>query len=551
MPAQAPTEWVQDVLAILGFLFEHFWELFALIFIIVFRKGLASILGRLEKGTFKILGWGEGGFQATPVPQAPEARPEVTQKSEPPSEPKSIELESKEAITEKVIEEGDLTYRIYEAVVAKDLERADELYDEQMRRLDDPDKRYAERAFYLYMLISMGNKRDELPNLAAFHATAANDNQLLASTSFLAGAFGIVKDNDNEEKVWREAIAKVGDEQAKTKFIAGLAAFYDREGLTDQGVDLLLDRLAVVTDRDQRALLYASLGALLKESHPADSAIALEKAVELSPGDEEKLFEAAYRQTSQKLELLGVANYQSLLAMNPRHSVGLNNLAVCAADLKVPGKKIELYKRAVALDLSLAMANLANQKTDAGMFDEAQEILDVARKQEHPHENVGGALSHLDQTRKADNERWEAISKNAVELQRKVRRFGTALFERPTAGKPWAGTWYTSEGDEVLARESPTYVFADWTEERPSVFGATNHQCTLIGRIRNRAARGSYTKKDTSDKKPKTLLDSVSESRIACYFYLSNDEQEWYIFSTDPEREYSAKLSRKKPGGTS
>ena len=94
-------------------------------------------------------------------------------------------------------------------------------------------------------------------------------------------------------------------------------------------------------------------------------------SLKYAPGDRDKLFSAAYLQSESKLELLSIANYRTLLALDTNHATALNNLGVIARDLNLDGKKVELYKRAIDAGSTLAMANLASAQLNAGLWDDA------------------------------------------------------------------------------------------------------------------------------------------------------------------------------------
>lgn len=556
MAAPVTTVWVQDVIAVLEFLFSHFWKLFALTFLIVFRKGLASVVGRLVKGNLSVHGVGEGGFEASPLVVVPPVQQEPAPKTEPPGEVKPAELERPDTVEATPEAECPSFSDVYTALRERRVEDAERMFRAYFATLESAEQKYSDESFYLYLLFSDAGKQDAVDRLAALHAGATTDEKLEASTSYLASCYSLMKDYEKEERVWTDAIAKANSERTKTIFISGLASLYDKKGSTDQGIALLQDRLRAVSDKEQKSRLYVSLSNLHKKKGEAElAALAAEKAVEFDPGDHDKLFTAAYQQSEQKIQLLAATNYRTLLGLDRKHSSAKNNLAVCAAALKVPGKKIQLYKEAANEGVTLAMANLATEKMDVGLFDEAQAILDEARVMDSPHENVGNAIYRLEKARKDDLERWVELGKKGVVFQRKVRQYAEALFERTAPEGKWEGTWYTATGEEVTVAVTPDGVAGSWTEIKPGRglgmlrTASVTIECVITGQIRGRSARVTYSRRDPNEKKPTALFAFSSDSTVSCYSYITDDDQEWYFFETNSESDAAFTLYRKKPGG--
>lgn len=543
--------------AVIAIVRENFWGFFTLAVVWIFRRELASLVGRAYKARLKFGNSAEAEIEATPI--ANQGAAESIAKSEPPPSSVSSPGQDEQAALAKEEEiDGNDFWRAYKAIQDRQLSEADALFTRHLRTLDDSKRRFEDQALYLSFRIREGGDQESVPRLASLHAQAANDEQLNLATGLLVGAYNRMKDYENAEEVLRKSIDKVGDEGIRTRFLTALAALYGRKGRTEEGVVMLIQRLNEVCTNNEKYEIYSAIADLEKSAgRLRDAAIALEKAVEANPGNTETLFSAAYLQSEQALGLLSVANYETLLVLDKDNATAMNNLGVVATEFKVLGKSMSSFISAAERKLSLAMANIAGHKIDIGMYDEAEKLLNDASQCEDVHENVAHKKSQLETARRADEEKWKKVSTRAVEFQRRIRVFGSALFVKEAPANAWVGTWYTKTGHEVDVTFEGKTLAGKWAESSLAAIignGEPDIACSIMGIQRGRAAEVAYKRKSPSSRRGLTrpsLLDfgsnSSTDKAVSLYSYLSEDHQQWVFFSAEIDSEHSFQLTRAKP----
>lgn len=530
---------------VLDFVGQYFWKIVIVVFLFASRKGVAGFIERMFKLSFSY-GNASGSVEAVPPTEIQKsvADSTVAQKSKPDQDADSETAE----IKEKESEGGFWFPKMQQAFRDGDVDKAKNIFETHQRDEKDADNRHSSEAIFLHLLFTYGNDQTALKKLEELYERSTNDHQISLAAFWLATSFEKIRDVGNTERIWIDAIGKVTDSAEKTTLTTSLAYTYRDDARAELGVRLLEKRLQQVDDTDQRASLYLSLSNLEKElEHPENAAIALEKAVELCPADRDKLFEAAYAESDEDLRLLSILNYQTLLKLDPDHAIAINNLGVCAGRFELNGKQVSLFRQSSEKESTLAMANLAGDLIDKGYWREAQEILDKARTMDSPHKNVSSALVRLQNLRDEESKKWQDLNKTAVIFQKKVRKYGDAVFDSSAALDVFSGAWFTPNGDKVEITGKGRVISSDWSEVRQGLGGSTSkYACAIAGTCRNRSAIISYSRKRTGQRVA-GLLGGLSDKSINCYSYLSKDRQRWEIFSRESKEDFSLSLTRTSP----
>jgi tetratricopeptide (TPR) repeat protein len=512
---------------VLDFITTNRWPIVFLFLIVFGRKAIPAFFERIIKMGFS---WGDasGTVEAaspTPLPptdQRTEALPAT------PSTPPLPELVEKKE--EHVSEEW--FFPMHAAFMSGEVQEAKKIFEAHKANEKDPNARHSDEAVFLYFLYTQGNDPAALGHLRELHARSDNEKQRMDSAMWLSLIYDTIKDYEALEKLWNHELTRVTEQSNITQVIVHLAAADRKQGRMAEAIDCLERRLQEVTDPSQKVAVYDALSSAFKERGDNEAAaIALEKVVQLSPGNREKLFDAAYLQSDVKLDLLSISNYGTLLGLDPKHAVALNNMGVAASLFKMKGKQISLYKRAMNRENTLAMANLANQYIDTGFWDDAKEILDKARVKDNPHENVGRALFRMQSMQTEEDEKWTALQRQAEEFQRRVRAYADARFDNSSTNENFGGLWRTPEGREVGIEQSQQRVVGSWATAVAKI--------NISGTQRNRSVDLTYRRKSEQP----TLIGDTDQT-IKCYSYLSLDKQQWIIFSIDTQQELTLILSR-------
>lgn len=94
---------------------------------------------------------------------------------------------------------------------------------------------------------------------------------------------------------------------------------------------------------------------------------------------------------------LALFHFKFLNERDPEETGRLHNLALLSADCKLPIKSVGRYKRSIVLGDTLSSANLGFMYLDAGMADEARDLMEAAMRSEQHEANVEQCLSEIRQ----------------------------------------------------------------------------------------------------------------------------------------------------------
>lgn len=216
-------------------------------------------------------------------------------------------------------------------------------------------------------------------------------------------------------------------------------------------------------DDTARSEIYQGLAEVYEEHHLR--ALALERAIELTPNKEGLRFSAAYAYSHvDETHPLVVLHYQNDLALDPKSAWSLNNLGICLGSLGLPFKAVEYLRQAVDVGNTLASANLAYRLMDAGFQREAEAELETASKEPNPHENVAQALGNLAARRESEGTRLDAIVDDARLRQPFMRRYAKVLMEVPdSTGVAMSGTWEWAENQvQVVVTQEGNSFEGTW-----------------------------------------------------------------------------------------
>ena len=509
----------------LSFVDKNIWPLIILVIVIITRKSVASALERLIKLNFSFAGATGAMEAASPVIIIEEPRQPHTDTKE------TIERPQEQPSQDKPKEEADFwVTRLFDAFEANDQKLAKQIFEDNQHNEADEEKQHDNEALYLYVCFIKGKDQQALEKLEKIYNLSNSDTAIKNISLWLSLIYNETNDPKRDKELLENAISRIKSESAITELTLKLALAHKNLGNINTGLKTLEDRLLVVHSDEQKSSIYESIASLLKEQgNFSAQAIALEKSVEYAPGNRERLFDAAYVQSNNDLNGLAIKNYSTLLNLDPQHSVALNNIGVSAGALNIRGKQIEFFKRSRDCGSTLAMSNLANIYLENGLYDEAQQILDEARKSDDPHENIGTSLFTLKTKTTHDNETWATTIKEAEELQRNIRLYGEACFE-PHTSAIWSGNWITEKGEQVIFTIENEKISAEWTTTELRFSQTQNFLCKLSGTLQNRSAKFTYTKNMTPAK-PSSLLGLSGNESTSFLAYISTENASLVFFS--------------------
>lgn len=408
---------------IIGYLENNTWALIFLTFIIIIRKSISDIINRLIRLNFSY-GDAHGSIEAAHPTHDSYVNPGIQGdiKDTPETEKTEESLANKE--------QPNWFSQVYDLLSEGDATIAHKIFEEAQRQELNSDKLHENEGIYYYFSFTLANDQSAIKKLESLCQRSYGDKQLINATFWLSLLYSHINDYESAANLWRRLNTVLTDPSSRTEAKINLAKVEIESDNLSPALTLLKKELKENITNEQRSLIYEEISKIYKQKKDTRStAIALEKSLEFSQGDREKIFNTAYAQSNSNLNLIAAENYSTLINLEPKNSIALNNLGVCAGEFKNPGKQVELYKRAAEHGNSLAMANLASLYIQSGFFDEAEEILKKAIKLEDLHENVGDALYRLKQARIREEESWKKLLDKAKELKKIIRFFGEALFD--------------------------------------------------------------------------------------------------------------------------
>lgn len=198
---------------------------------------------------------------------------------------------------------------------------------------------------------------------------------------------------------------------------------------------------------EQNFALYKALGDVYKEQGELDISCSLyENALNYEPTDLSLRFRLAYDYGEIKKYALSTYHYKSHLKTSD-DSMALNNMGVEYGRLKLLGKSVHSYKKAIELNNTLSIANLARIYIDSGLYDEANLVLSQAIEKENHHENVDYNLNHLKTSIEREDQEETKLLEDTNAYRNFIFNFAKSISIPFAIYEEIAGTWITSYGD--------------------------------------------------------------------------------------------------------
>ena len=382
--------------------------------VFLFRRQIAQFLERLKR--VKVSG---AEFQATDEVGHGETDATVS----PQTQEESVPDGEADPVEESPPTDNTFLLMI-SAFAASDFAAAKEAYEKHREAMQSEDEQRELDAHYLSLRYIRATDSEALAKLQALSSYESTKASVLRS---LAGCYWRTKDYSMARKTYAEA-RESADEANAARLTVNIAECWEKEGNPDRGIEELISMIPRAEQGGEKLLLYKSMASMYQaKGSERLRAIALEKALEFAPNDKELRFGAAYAQSKVKLRAVSIANYDTLLTLEPGEVNALNNLGVECKSLDLPFKAIGYYKRAAGGGNTLAMANMASLLMDMGFGEEADEQLSRASELPEPHENVSSAKAQLQKSRREELEKWTKVVKTGARQQAFLREFAEAM----------------------------------------------------------------------------------------------------------------------------
>jgi len=278
---------------------------------------------------------------------------------------------------------------------------------------------------------------------------------------------------------------------------------------------------------------------------------ALERLLELTPGDNEKRFSLAYKWSDAERADLAAYHY-SRIPDSSRSAIAWNNYGVALSLLGLPIKSVTAYRQSEKLGETLAMSNLAHKFLDGGFLKESSEILDTAIKTPDHNKNIDKALGTVESRKEAEKKEEAEIEERSKPISEYYRQFGRALakpLSTSIEGK-WRGPKcdleFTVTGSSVVGIGSwEVKAFGLITNAMLGGLGALGHGdpaptrfiMEIRGKIQGRTIIGTVASEAEPEFKSPSRASTIltEESRITALIWIGDEGDKLHVLER-PEK---------------
>jgi tetratricopeptide (TPR) repeat protein len=372
--------------------------------------------------------------------------------------------DSKVAEPSAELTQGNTFMAFHSAMNSRDLAEADRLYQEIVRGELDSEVAATLRIVYCEFRYSVGHDGDCLSELE----TLIEDSTVGDfAAGKVAGLFALANDLDQAAAYYAKAAAITKVPERKAKYICKQAKTLLKCDKSNEAVFVLIENLRGGLPPTERASLFRSLSEILAKRNDKYLSVALlTRAAQLVPSDQSTRFNAAYSLSEAGIGHLALVLYDRLDALGTSDPTVYNNIGAQCAELGMPIKAVSFYRRASEKGHTLAKANLAFAYLNAGFVQDAEALLEVARKEDRPHENVGHAMVAIAAKLKDEDERWGKYKMLGNKEQAFLSRCAEAmLLHDEDDCMRFAGTWELPDGNVVSLMDQQSMIGGEWGDE--------------------------------------------------------------------------------------
>jgi tetratricopeptide (TPR) repeat protein len=372
-------------------------------------------------------------------------------------EPDEGREEKREPRVEKTALDNYL--KMIDFIEQKDYSNAEKLFNLLMEKSEDENGKNIYQVVYLRDLYESG-KTEALTELRQF--VEKNPNYYLG-IELLIDCFSFYDEYDKAEKTIIDLLAKANDEEFKIELSVLLSRIFLKQTKFDEAIDAIssfFPNTSIFSDQSNFTL-YKSLADIYMAKKQIDIACALyDMALFFVPSDHSVRFDVAYNYDKVEKYLMSLYHYKTYLKAKEDPGV-LNNLGVEYGSLKLVGKRIEAYKKAVEKGNTLANANLASIYINDGFFDEAKEILDKAIRKGDYHQNVDYYSSNLKEISDKEGKDEESLLEISKEYRKYILEYAKAISIKNLRYNDINGLWgthYKDIGEFIIEFKAPNIL---------------------------------------------------------------------------------------------
>lgn len=183
-----------------------------------------------------------------------------------------------------------------------------------------------------------------------------------------------------------------------------------------------LNTETIIEDKN-KAFLLSEMALLALDNKDLDRFFIFgEYALDLKPDDSNLRFKIAYQYSIKEKNNLSFLHYQKYVNLS-KDEVGYNNIAIQYSNLGLKIKTIDNYEKAIELNNTLAMANLAYKYIHNGFRNLAQELINKANLLSSKGIEVNGNIGEAQNTLNSKIEEENTKEKEIIQSAQKEKTF--------------------------------------------------------------------------------------------------------------------------------
>jgi len=364
-------------------------------------------------------------------------------------------------------------------------------------------------------------------------------------TGYVERLTGMVLENVKRPAEAAEAYARAAQAGIKSEFRAEMVAKRGQMLIEMRKADTAEQEIKVAlraeSDPGARAKLWKALAdTYAAQNRHLDQAIALQEARQHEPNDSDLCFQIAWalgNSDRNDVRPLAIHFYRVAIYLDSKNEYAQNNLGWEYSKAGLPIHAAAQYGRAVELNNTLGMANLAGIQAKAGLVSEAEAVLKKAQKQDDPHENVTSTLADIGRARAEQAEKVKELAKGGADLAEFCSKVARAELQDVPDGLPTQWRW--GAGIVTTMDISGEKLTFEWKENKKKL--------KLEADLRGRSGRGnqyamstrfSYAAGEEVEsgwEKDKAVLFVVEEDGKISVALLGEDGPEFRLLSPQGE----------------
>ena len=385
-------------------------------------------------------------------------------------------------------------------------------------------------AHRLWLRILFG-KDGDLRGLKDLAENYPNSSQV---QNYLARAYEEYENYFDAAKTFENAAALSGVPEEKAKLLGDAAVQYIKAGFQVDADETLKKLKAMLINAEMRESEFFGILRNFLEADGDDRFVlpVLERIIEIDPDDIDTRFTLAYKYSERENSDMALWHYRKI-PHQKRSGMAWNNLGVVLDAFDLPGKSVNAYEGAKALDETLAMSNLATRFLSVGFAKNAQELCDNALEIEGYHKNVSHVLAKIKDLPDQEEKKLEKILERAKPKNEYYRMVGRAmaLAEPKDIGGSWRGPVCALELKISRRLVTITGSYDQQTNALAAALGAggsgVRRRVEYTGTLFGHAIVGKCSRSQDGAP-PRTLLDEAGNERPTL-MVLSDDLSEVHV----------------------